>query len=203
MDRGYLNGVIFLDLKKAFDCVDHEILLKKLILYGCNGLTLDWFRSYLTNCTQMCKIAQRVSSPVVITCGVPQGSNLHPLLFLIYVHDLPNCLSFSNASLFADDTNLTTSGISAEVVQSQLNEDLKKVHGWLLANKLTLNIEKTEYMLIDPRQRLNDIQTPTIRLGDTEVNRVSEIKTLGVVVDDQLLWKNHVDATIAKVSKGI
>ena len=151
----------------------------------------------------MCEIAQTVSSTAVITCGVPQGSNLGPLLFLIYVNDLPNCLSFSNASLFADDTNLTTSGISAEVVQSQLNEDLEKVHRWLLANKLTLNIEKTEYMLIGSRQRLNDIQTPTIRLGDTEVNRVSEIKTLGVVVDDQLLWKNHVDATIAKVSKGI
>ena len=128
MDRGYLNGVIFLDLKKAFDCVDREILLKKLILYGCNGLTLDWFRSYLTNRTQMCKIAQTVSSLAVITCGVRQGSNLGPLLFLIYVNYLPNCLSFSNASLFADDTNLTTSGISAEVVQSQLNEDLEKVH---------------------------------------------------------------------------
>ena len=151
MDRGYLNGVIFLDLKKAFDCVDHEILLKKLILYGCNGLTLDWFRSYLTNRTQMCKIAQTVSGEAVITCGVPQGSNLGPLLFLIYVNDLPNCLSFSNASLFADDTNLTTSGISAEVAQSQLNEDLENVHRWLLANKLTLNIDKTEYMLIGSR----------------------------------------------------
>ena len=73
----------------------------------------------------------------------------------------------------------------------------------MLANKLTLNIEKTEYILIGSRQRLNYIQTPTIRLDDTEVNRVSEIKTLGVVVDDQLLWKNYVDATISKVSKGI
>ena len=90
----------------------------------------------------MCKIAQTVSSPAVVTCRVPRGSNVGPLLFLIYVNDLPNCLSFSNASLFADDTNLTTSGISVEVVQSQLNEDLEKVHRWLLANKLNLKIKK-------------------------------------------------------------
>jgi hypothetical protein len=111
----------------------------------------------------MCKIAQTVSSLAVITCGVPQGSNLGPLLSLIYVNDLPNCLSFSNASLFADDTNLTTSGISAKDVQSQLNEDLENVYRWLFANNLTLNIEKTEYMLRGSRQRVNDIQTPTIR----------------------------------------
>ena len=103
------------------------------------------------------------------------------MLFLIYVNDLPNCLSFSNASLFADDTNLTTSGISVEVVQSRLNEDMEKVHRWLLANKLTLNIKKkTEYMLIGSRQRLKDIQIdPKITLGNTEVNRVSEKKNLG------------------------
>ena len=75
IDRGFLNGVIFLDLKKAFDCVDHEILLKKLTLYKCNELSLQWFRSYLTNRTQMCKIAQTVSSPAAVTCGVPQGSS--------------------------------------------------------------------------------------------------------------------------------
>ena len=104
---------------------------------------LEWFRSYFANRTRVCKIAQPVlSSPAVVAYGVPQDSNLGPPLFHIYVNDLPDCLSFSNASLFADDTNLTTRGLSVEVAQSRLNEDLEKVHRWLLANKLTLNIKK-------------------------------------------------------------
>ena len=198
MDRSYLNGVIFLDIKKAFDCVDHDILLKKLTLYGCEDLTVKWFRSYLTNRTQMCKIGKRVSSRAVIRRGIPQGSNLGPVLFLIYINDLPNCLSLS--SLFADDTNLTTAGKSVEDIQNNLNVDLQKVHRWLLANKLTINTEKTEYMLIGSRQRLNDIHNDSlIRLDNDEIKRINETKTLGIIVDDHLLWKNHINALISKI----
>ena len=128
MDKGRLNGIIFLDLKKAFDCVDHSILLGKLAHFGIRGTTLNLFQSYLTNIIQMCKVDQTISKEKIIRCGVPQGSNLGPLLFLMYINDLPNCLSRSTASMFADDTNLTTSGTSIADVQSNLNGDLEHIH---------------------------------------------------------------------------
>ena len=107
MDKGLLNGIIFLDLKKAFDCVNHDILIKKLSHIGCRGTTLNWFKSYLTNRKQTCKVNQTTSKCRTIRCGVPQGSDLGPILFLIYINDLPNCLKTTTASMFADDTNLT------------------------------------------------------------------------------------------------
>ena len=104
-----------------------------------------WFKSYLTNRRQMCKIGRTISQERVIRCGVPQGSTLGPLPFLLYVNDLPNCLSHSTASMFAEDTDLTTSRKTIKDIQNQLNSDLENIHTWLLTNKLTLNKEKTEY----------------------------------------------------------
>ena len=173
MDKGCLNGVIFLDLKKAFDCVDHHILIKKMHIYGIRGHTLAWFRSYLTNRTQICKVNQAMSDARTVKCGIPQGSNLGPLLFLLYINDLPNCLSLSSASVFADDTNISTHGDTGNEVQERLNADLENVHQWLLANKLTLNKQKTEYMIISSRQRIsNKIGDPKIELGESEIKRV-------------------------------
>ncbi len=110
MDNGLLNGVLFLDLKKAFDCVDHQILLNKLALYDVRGITLNWFKSYLSNRNQICKVSNIFSDVKPTKIGVPQGSNLGPLLFLTYVNDLPNCLHSASASMFADDTNITITG---------------------------------------------------------------------------------------------
>ena len=155
MDKGLINGVVFLDLKKAFDTVDHDILIKKLEFYGIKNNALRWFISYLSNRKQVCKVGMSMSNGVNITAGVPQGSNLGPLLFLLYINDLPNCLNSSVPALFADDTNLTASDASASEIQDILETELNKVHKWLLANKLILNVKKTEYIA-------NRIQTKAV-----------------------------------------
>ena len=113
----------FLDLKKAFDCVDHNILTEKLVKFGCIGNTLNWFKSYLMNRKQMCKVNQTTSKCRKISSGVPQGSNLGPILFLLFVNDLPNCLKSTSASMFADNTNLTASGNTITELHNKLNND--------------------------------------------------------------------------------
>ena len=126
MDDGLINGFLFLDLKKAFDTVDHKIFLSKLERYGIRGTALHLFQSYLYERKQICKLQHSMSRAEYITCGVPQGSNLGSLLFLLCINDLPNCLEKTQASMLADDTNISCQG-----------ESLADIHKWLLDNKLT------------------------------------------------------------------
>ena len=124
IDGGKINAIVFLDLKKTFDAVDHEILLSKLNLYGINGIAHHWFQSYLEDRTQMRSINGLFSSSCSLSCGVPQGTILGPLLFLLYINDLPNCLSNCEPRMYADDTHLTYASYN---IQTSLNEDLKNV----------------------------------------------------------------------------
>ena len=204
MDRGLINGVLFLDLKKAFDTVDHKILIAKLKTYGVQGHALQWFISYLSGRKQVCKINNEISNTANITCGVPQGSNLGPLLFLVYINDLPNCLTSTKASMFADDTNISCCGGSSVEIEQKLNTDLENVHKWLISNKLTLNVEKTEYMIIGSRNRLNQIHSnPEIVIGEQTIERVARKEFLGVIVDEKLNWHEQVDTQCKKISKNI
>ena len=163
------------------DTIDHEILMNKLYLCGVKGSALRLFKSCLTHREQVCKIDNIISTPKNIKCGVPQGSNLGPLLFLLYINDLPNCLVNSVPAMFADDTNITISAKNAEDLEEKLNNELNNVHNWLLANKLTVNVDKTEYMLIGSRQRLAGIDSePVINIGGKNLRRVSKAKSLGI-----------------------
>ena len=152
--RKHLNGVLFSDLKKAFNTVHHAILVKKLQYLGLSQSTVDWFKSYLNDRVQMCMVNGNLSDPEQLLCGVPQGTILGPLLFLIYINDLPNCVKCSSTRMYADDTNLTASGSSISEIKSMLDKDIECVVDWLCVNKLTLNVIKTEYMIIGSWQRI-------------------------------------------------
>ena len=126
VDRGNVNAVVFLDLKKAFDTVDHDILLSKMNLYTeIQGIALDWFRSYLTNRTQRCLVNGYLTRICSLKCGVAQGKNLVPLLFLIFmINDLPNCLTSCQPRMYADDTHITYADVDVSSIQLNLNHDL-------------------------------------------------------------------------------
>ena len=142
LDNGKFAIGIFLDFQKAFDTVDHCIVLDELYMYGIRGIAHDWFLSYLIDCKQLCAITTSLTSRQS-KCSVPQGSILGPLLFLIYLNDLPSVSNLFMPILFADDTNLFCTGKKLKDVVSQIYVEIGKVYCWVKANKLSLNIDKT------------------------------------------------------------
>ena len=136
VDKGLLNGVMFIDLKKAFDIIDHEIILQKLAKYGVDQDALKWFKSYLRNRSQQCNVNNHLSSATPLNCGVPRGSIIGPLLFLIYINDLPNCLSLGSPRMYADDMNVTFAASDMLGLEAKINTELKNIYLWLRANKL-------------------------------------------------------------------
>ena len=200
IDKGKYTGLIFIDLKKAFDTVDHEILLKKLKMFGVTGLEHDLFISYLDNRKQFCRVDGTSSDVKGINCGAPQGSCVGPLLFLIYINDLPFALQKSHVSTHADDTTISLSSKSIADLQNDLNLDLLKLQDWLHANKLSLNVVKTQSLIIGsgPNIRKIDSQSdaqPSFSIGDQEIEMIANTKYLGVQVDSQLNWDEHTSST--------
>ena len=146
-------GLVFIDLKKAFDTVDHDILCEKLQIYGVQQRELFWFRSYLSNRKQFCRVNGVASDIQDIEVGVPQGSCLGPLLFLIYINDLPLAVQGWTVSMYADDTSLCHQALNMTQLNGAINNDLKQLDAWLQGNKLSLNVTKTYSMLITTKQK--------------------------------------------------
>ena len=138
---------VFLDFSKAFDTVDHKILLSKLCHYGIRGSALDWFSSYLMNRKQYVTYNNEQSELMNIKCGVPQGSILGPLLFLVYINDLASVCRYTMPIFFADDSNLFQNGKNLDEIECMLNTELNEIAKWLKVNELTLNVDKTQCML--------------------------------------------------------
>ena len=172
--------------------------------YGFQEVALDWFNSYLTNRTQRCLVNGSLSKTCLLKCGVPQETILGPLLFLIYIHDLPNCLSSCQPRMYADDTHITYAGADLNSIQSNLNHDLSNLNQWHTSNKLTLNATKTEFMLIGSRQTLSTLpDTLELSINNESINRVSSVKSLGVFIDENLTWQTHIDKLSKKIASGI
>ena len=191
---------IFLDFSKAFDTINHEILLYKLANIGVRGKALEWFRSYLSNRRQFVFLNEQASDFKNITCGVPQGSLLGPLLFIIYINDFHKSSNAMSFILFADDTNLFFSHSDPNIIVDVINAELRKILEWIRANKLSLNLLKTNYILFS--NSLTSLSTDII-LDNTPLEQVSHTKFLGVVVDSKLSWKLHVENICKTISRNV
>ena len=177
-------------------------------LYGIDGLEYQWFSSYLDNRRQFCRVNGVSSDPAKINIGVPQGSCLGPLLFLIYINDLLYALKRAKATMYADDTVISFSSDSTEEIDAVVNAELDSLEKWLQGNKLSLNIVKTQAMIIGLSQELRKIYTPTVqiphfRVNGNDIDLVKETKYLGLMIDDNLKWESNVKYTQKKISRAI
>ena len=201
MESGNIAIGVFVDFQKAFDTVNHNILIKKLNHYGIRGTANKWFESYLNKRKQCVSIAGQQSEYRYINHGVPQGSVLGPLLFLVYINDLHLSIRHSTVRHFADDTNLLYATDKSKPrnrnIVRNLNKDLKSLNHWLLANKISLNSTKTE--LIFFRDKKTKIPKLDIRLSGTKLESTNDVKYVGIIFDEHLTFSNHIKLMNAKL----
>ena len=202
LDTGNIIFSIFLDFRKAFDTVNHQILISKLESYGIRGQALDWFQSYLSNRKQYVNVNDTNSDLKQISCGVPQGSILGPLLFLIFINDLPRCSKLFKYILYADDSTLSTCIHENELNKSieLINTELKNLHHWLSSNKIALNKKKTNYMIFSYNK---NIKINDIKIGSNIILETDYTKYLGIHVDHHLTFKYHINEISRKLSKSV
>ena len=204
IDQGGINAVFFLDIKKAFDTINHEVLLTKLQCYGIRGQELEFLTSYLSERIQCCNVNGKTSGYREITCGVPQGSILGPLLFILYMNDLPAFIPNAKIKMYADDTNLGQKIDDVNDINQQLIPDFRKLCEWLEINKLSLNFMKTEFLLFGNKSQLRNFDDLVgIRIKGRVIRRANSTKYLGTISDEGLKWDKHVSYISSKILRNI
>ena len=197
VDTGHYVCGVFVDLEKAFDTVNHKILCNKLNYYGLRGNVNDLIRSYLSNRKQFVSINGFVSETRNICCGVPQGSSLGQLLFLIYINDFRFCLQTAESGHFADNTFIMYNSLKAKTIETVINTELKRVSTWLRLNKLSLNADKTELIFFHSKQHAFSYDL----VNYTKLTPVDNVKYLGMYIDKHLSWNFHIFQLSKKLSR--
>ena len=206
INRRNMVGAVFLDLRKAFDLVNHKLLLQKLRFYFQNENTVSFFSSYLLQRCQEVSFNGTSSSPGIVKCGVPQGSILGPILFCLFINDLPLCITEKNAilELFADDSSLHTESNTLQNIENTLQDSINNIAHWCNENKMALHPHKSKSMLISTRQKQQLIPLSlNLKVLSNDIQQVHEHKVLGIIIDDELSWRSHIDKLSKKISKNL
>ena len=193
IDKGDIIGSLFLDFRKKFDLVNHNILIKKLSIYKVSNSSLQWFISYLESRQQTIDSGQGMSIRSLIRSGVPQGSILGPILFLLFINDLPLLLNSCHFELFADDATAHTSNQNIEIINAELQSDFSIAVSWSKQNKLPINYDKTTYMVLGAKKRVQDEYQLELSADNHAINKVTKQRLLDIIIDDHLSWTAHID----------